>query len=462
MLWLIWLVLRFFKIVPKVCRQASWIGRKANRTKFSETAASRSSKIIEFFDKQDFILKAILVEFQETQCFFMVACVAVVLFSKRHHNIFGASNMVNVWADHSIAGMCAAAGSFPVVWSLWTLQRSNMVSGWILFLSTATLAVAQFALYSMGKMPELNEMGHLDGTFPASCGRHPPPMRYCGWDGLDSAMMPNDLIIGWVNPVVLTVYVITVGMYLWPFAEKLLKSRAVAGTRPGLAQHFSRISITWHTEWFYIVRGVITALIELLLLATFLVYIFSLCYAALGVTAYNMEIIDWTAWGFGQFVALTTWAAVLCKYLYWTIFGTEAYAKSRFGEGNHIVQEDHPGSHDRNFEEKSGGVPGQSTYHSLGDSQNDMEMGRLSGARLYQNQRDSEARHGTYDFADTHVDSAPVQRETEFLRTSNFPTPRLSIHLPPGNGIHQEQDDLHGGPEPERLDSEANLIQKAK
>lgn len=319
MLFLIWTILRFFKIVPKVCRQVSWIGRRANRFEFSDTAAGHSSKISKIFDKQDFILKAILVEFQETQCFFMVACQAVVLFSKNHHNIFGATNMVNVWADHSIAGLCAAAGSFPVVWSLWTLQRSNMVSGWILFLSTATLGAAQAALFYMNKMPHLREMGHLDGMFPESCGRHPPPVRYCGWEGLQNTMIPNELLVGYVNPVTLAVYGITVVMYFWPLLEKLLKSRITSDSRPRLAHFSSRVGILWHAEWFRILRGAITAFIEVLLLVTFLMYIISLCFAAFGVTEVNMEVIDWTAWGFGQFVALTTWAAVFCKYLYWTI-----------------------------------------------------------------------------------------------------------------------------------------------
>lgn len=319
MLLLIWMVLRFFKIVPKVCRQVSWLGRRANRADLSDTAASHSSKMLNIFDKQDFILKAILVEFQETQCFFMVACQAVVLFSKNHHNIFGATNMVNVWADHSIAGMCAAAGSFPVVWSLWTLQRSNMVSGWILFLSTATLGAAQAAMFSMGELPDLREMGHLDGVFPESCGSHPPPIRYCGWEGLQNTMVPNGLLIGYVNPVTLAIYGLTVIMFFWPLLERFLTSRAVSESRPRLVELSSRVNNLWHAEWFRISRGVITALIEILLLVTFLIYTLSLCFAAFGVTEVNMQVIDWTAWGFGQFVALTTWAAVFCKYVYWTI-----------------------------------------------------------------------------------------------------------------------------------------------
>ena len=314
MLWLIWMVLRFFKIIPKVCRQASWIGHKTNRKEFSESSAQRSHKIVRFLDKQDFILKSILVEFQETQCFFMVACQAVVLFAKKHHNIFAATNMVAVWSDHAIAGICAAAGSFPVVWSLWTLQRSGMASAWIVFLSTATLAVAEFALYSMHKRPKISEMGHLDGSWPNGCGGHPPPMRYCGWEGLQDSMLPVDLLFNVVNPFTLSLYGVTLIMYFWPLIKTLLWSGWMVDSRPRLAHFFSQISLMWYNEGFRIFRGVVTALVELAWFFFFLVYLVCLCLLVYG----SFSIIDESSWGFGQFVALTTWAAVLCKYIYWT------------------------------------------------------------------------------------------------------------------------------------------------
>ncbi|KAJ5732863.1 hypothetical protein N7533_013310 [Penicillium manginii] len=170
----IWLFLRFFRILPKVLRQLSWVGRKANKTQLSDITAGHSAKIANFFDKQNFVMKSILVELQETQCFFMIACQSVVLLSKNHNGIFSATNMVIVWVDHMIAGLCAAAGILPVVLGLWTLQRSNMCSGWVFFLSTATMITAECALYSVFREPKVSDMTSLRGTFPTSCGQHPP------------------------------------------------------------------------------------------------------------------------------------------------------------------------------------------------------------------------------------------------------------------------------------------------
>ncbi|KAJ3497187.1 hypothetical protein NLG97_g2089 [Lecanicillium saksenae] len=41
------------------------------------------------------------------------------------------------------------------------------------------------------------------------------------------------------------------------------------------------------------------------------------------------NLIDWNVWGFGQVIAITIFAPVVCKYLYWLIFGTKAYSKAR-------------------------------------------------------------------------------------------------------------------------------------
>jgi hypothetical protein len=85
-----------FRYLPKVFRQPSWIGRKENKTQFSETTAGHSAKMADFLEKQNFVIKSILVELQETQYFFMIACQSVVQLSKNRNGILSATNMIIV------------------------------------------------------------------------------------------------------------------------------------------------------------------------------------------------------------------------------------------------------------------------------------------------------------------------------------------------------------------------------
>jgi hypothetical protein len=392
--------LRFFRILPKVLRQLSWVGRKANKTQLSDITAGHSAKIANFFDKQNFVMKSILVELQETQCFFMIACQSVVLLSKNHNGIFSATNMVIVWVDHMIAGLCAAAGILPVVLGLWTLQRSNMCSGWIFFLSTATMITAECALYSVFREPKVSDMTSLRGTFPASCGQHPPPLRYCTLDQIENTIIPVTAFVAVISPFCLSLYGVTAIMFFWPHIEKLLL--ITADGRPRILQLVTTFKELWSKTWFKVSRGIMTFLIEAAFLLVALIYIS--CFALM-ISSADMAIIDWTSWGFGQFIAVTTWASVICKYVYWSIcelhrhgdlekislqrscrtsliiylVGTESYTETRFGASAHLVQDDKEQSNDDPTNDPRHELKSTEEYISLAEqSKTDLEAGQIS------------------------------------------------------------------------------------
>ncbi|KAJ5115840.1 DNA damage repair protein (Rad9) [Penicillium angulare] len=292
-----------------------------------------SGKINNALDEQHFVLKSILVEFQETQCFFMIACESVILISLRHNGIFAATNMAVVVADHTLAGIVGAAGIFPNVVGLWTLQRKKMCSAWIFFLSTCTLIAAEVAIYKISDVPSTSDMTKLHGTFPESCGGHPPPMRFCAWHTLETSLVTVDFFKQYVNPYCLILYGITLIIWAWPFAKKLLWSSAFKKFHPHLSQTSDQCRSIYSTTWFKLVRGLAMFLAELSILP------FCALYIACFIGRFNLQFVDWNSWGFGQFLALTTWAAVICKWIYWTIFGTESYSETRIAEPYHIVKD---------------------------------------------------------------------------------------------------------------------------
>jgi hypothetical protein len=308
--------------------------------------------------------------------------------------------MVIVWVDHMIAGLCAAAGILPVVLGLWTLQRSNMCSGWVFFLSTATMITAECALYSVFREPKVSDMTSLRGTFPASCGQHPPPLRYCTLDQIENTIIPVTAFVAVISPFCLSLYGVTAIMFFWPHIEKLLL--ITADGRPRILQLVTTCKELWSKTWFKVSRGIMTFLIEAAFLLVALIYIS--CFALM-ISSADMAIIDWTSWGFGQFIAVTTWASVICKYVYWSIcelhrhgdlekislqrscrtsliiylVGTESYTETRFGASAHLVQDDKEQSNDDPTNDPRHELKSTEEYISLAEqSKTDLEAGQIS------------------------------------------------------------------------------------
>lgn len=160
----------------------------------------------------------------------MIVCQSVVLLSKNHNGILSATNMIIVWVDHMIAGLCAADGILPVVQGLWTLQRSNMCSGWTFLLSTATIITAECALYSVFREPKVSDMTSLRSTLPVTCGEYPSPLRYCTLDQIQNTIMPGTAFVAVISPFCLSLCVVSAIMPFWPYTKKFLLS--TANSRP--------------------------------------------------------------------------------------------------------------------------------------------------------------------------------------------------------------------------------------
>lgn len=99
-----------------------------------------------------------------------------------------------------------------------------------------------FIYFLNSHYPAISEMTKLHGTFPKSCGHHPPSMQFCGWENLETSFFPVAFFKQSVNPYCQVLYGITVIIWVWPFAKRFLWSSAFAKFHPHLSQTSDRAS----------------------------------------------------------------------------------------------------------------------------------------------------------------------------------------------------------------------------
>lgn len=110
----LWIFLRANRLIPTIITFARRILYKRNHPAPS-TLTKTQSRLQALHFTHDTILQAILVEFQEAQCFFMLASQAAILGAKSHNAIFQSYTLRALWANNGVAGMVSSSGIFPVL-----------------------------------------------------------------------------------------------------------------------------------------------------------------------------------------------------------------------------------------------------------------------------------------------------------------------------------------------------------
>ena len=304
----IFLFLRTFRLIPMVI---SFVAR-FRRSRQTESTNVRSVKIYHYFEQHDLILKTVLVEFQEAQCFLMLASQAAILAAHNFQAVFEATNYQMLIANEGIASMVSMAGILPVVITMWCLQKWHRNSPWIFFLSCVTFVLSEVALYDVS-VPQIKDIDEIEGKiWPESCGGFPPPLIYC-IDPLFTMplLTPQTLFRYIMNPCCSIICLTIVIKWSWSYIHDGPQQR---GTLRGLLylpkvhDWLQRFRTTKRGLWFWRLFSALTVIVELIL--TLAVIVDARCFWIIR----NMDIIDFGHWSFGQLVAITVWLPVISKY----------------------------------------------------------------------------------------------------------------------------------------------------
>ncbi|KAJ5985937.1 hypothetical protein N7522_013133 [Penicillium canescens] len=332
-----WILLRSFRLFPLLI---SFCARRKQPRETTPPTNQAEGKIIprsrHCFAQHDRITKVILVEFQEAQCFFMIASQAAILLAKKSTTIFESNTMPSLRANNGVAGIVSSAGILPVVMGMWSLQKMHLAEAWTFPLSVATIMVSEFALYWTLEDPSIDQLSAFDfNGWPESCGGYAPPLIYCV-DQIEDYYLRVPLVFFWevLNPYCLIVFGLDVILWFQPYVVKMVdidrvcQTFAPLGLR-NLLSHVRRLLSSTGGEWIKRLPSLLTFCVESLFLAA--VFLECLCFAQFE----RLKLIDFSGWGFGQIVAMAIWFPVASKYAYLILFGTDSYSQARMPESDH-------------------------------------------------------------------------------------------------------------------------------
>lgn len=352
-----WILLRSFRLFPLLISFCSGTKQPCKTTPpTTQNKGNIIPRIRHYCTQHDRITKVILVEFQEAQCFFMMASQAAILLAKKSTTIFESNTMPSLWANNGVAGIVSSAGVLPVVMGMWSLQKMHLTEPWIFFLSVATIIVSEFALYWTHETPSVNQLRPFDyNGWPESCGGYAPPLIYCA-DLTEDYNLRVPLLFFWqvLNPYCLIVFGLDVILWSRQYVVKTVDIEGVCWrtfARLGLPNIPSKarrlLASTWG-KWIKRLPSLLTFCVESLFLAA--VFLECLCFAEFE----HLKVIDFSGWGFGQIVAMTIWFPVASKYAYliicesynvlgiqivipdFLIVGTESYSQARMPDSDDI------------------------------------------------------------------------------------------------------------------------------
>lgn len=337
-----WILLRSFRLFRLlISLYARRKPRKASPPK-TQTKGNIISRVRHYFTQHDRITRVILVEFQEAQCFFMIASQAAILLAKSSTTIFVSNTMPSLRANNGVAGMVSSAGILPIVMGMWSIHKMHLTEPWIFFLSVATVIVSEFTLYWTYEAPLVDQLSIFDYKgWPQSCGGYAPPLIYCA-DQVEDYYLRVPVVFFWqvLNPYCLIVFGLDVILWFWPYVVKMVDIEGICQrnfARLGLRKKVQRLLASPWSKWIKKLPSLLTFCIESLFLVA--VFLECLCFAEFA----HIKVIDFSGWSFGQIVAMTIWFPVASKYTYlilcesYTVFDIEVPTSDCFGSWHGVL-----------------------------------------------------------------------------------------------------------------------------
>jgi hypothetical protein len=265
--------------------------------------------------QQRAVLVSFLVEFQEAQCFFMLASTAACLTALyTGPSYFNATNNVQAFNNAIIFGLICTSGTLPLGFILSLLYTEGMASWYITLVSTITILLSSITASrilawqdkSYDRAHGLNVYSQFPGTASLNkCGFNPPPVTLCylQWNSYDAFIYACGILSG-VSSLLSAVFCII----------SLIRTRQpwASGNHAWLRKVARFLKIfrikRWHPVFrtFIFLQQLVYSLLTVANLYNFIHF-------------KNSGVILTNNWSIGQIISVAIWAPVICKYIYESI-----------------------------------------------------------------------------------------------------------------------------------------------
>ncbi|RFU32936.1 hypothetical protein B7463_g3404, partial [Scytalidium lignicola] len=305
------------------------------------------------FARQIVIIQSMFVEFQEAQCFFILATqIATTFVLSKSLILLESYSIIQLQANKIILILVARSSIAVATFGLLILHLANLASLYMVILSSGTVILA---LYNV--VVAMRNSSVLDFTKPPgfqsapNCGEGPPPIAYCSAgasDGHGDFTIIPTLLSSPIQDFLNMEEVWQAISPIYPFAFVLFiiflsRYNAVASVR----SWYRRLSGQYKgRSWFPVVDQLpasqTSPTVPLLRICMFILEVIMLVYLGWYVGEFRrwrqLNVVDMSSWQFGQIIALFVWAPIFCKYFYWSILGMEEHSAVRIAKPYHITK----------------------------------------------------------------------------------------------------------------------------
>ena len=247
-------------------------------------------------------LTAALADFQKALCFFILAISIAAQLIERNGG-FAPVSLQQLYYDYTLLDSIAISGYLPITATLITLHMIDMMSCYLLFLSACTVGLSLFTSTRIAHGNITTTSADQAGLLAENTGGP----RNCGGHNLTVYCLqppPNDNIFNTnqqgTNFIVITCLIVLGGIILEQLLKiwaRELKESKTATSRGDGKTHWERPlkSIVYVTCFSFYVYAFLTFFQDLL---------------------WFQNLVDRTAWSFGQIVAINVWAPPLFEYFH--------------------------------------------------------------------------------------------------------------------------------------------------
>ncbi|KAK9781904.1 putative TRP C-terminal domain-containing protein [Seiridium cardinale] len=262
------------------------------------------------------ILRLILVEFHEAQCFFIMSTQFAILIAHRFSNFSSNTLWFGFIQDENSAALLAVCGVLPTVLIQATLVRCQLNSFYTLVLSSTTLASSFAIRKATAPISDFNSISSdqlyqlFDGiNTVVECGKRTSPRTFCGTIQDAQKYLPSGVSIhGYDFLSGLWICLILLFLLLLLWMDRLMQRDVVSYAAAFGAQ------IAIHRR----ISGLV------MITETCVQVVLELITAAATILGFKIQAelfhYNESLWSIGQFVAVTIFAPVVYKWIILTTF----------------------------------------------------------------------------------------------------------------------------------------------
>lgn len=298
------------------------------------------------------VVRSMFVEFQEAQCFFILATQIATAFVLSEGLILLESySIVQLQANKIILLTVAKSGIAAAAFGLLILHLPDMASLYMVVLSSGAVIIAlRNIIVAMRNPSVIDFMMPPDFVSSPNCGPGPPPIAYCSAGILDKVGIPTDIpsLASFSIEASIDTGVTDAVFPVYPFAFIIVLTLLCRHDTITLIRSWSKTLMERSRirSWSPLKKQPSPALISLLVasvrLIAFILEIIMIVLLGSYVRDFAIwqqyNVVDMSSWNFGQIVALFVWAPIFSKYLYWTF--CESICCQQHGNNQKLTEAD--------------------------------------------------------------------------------------------------------------------------